>query len=209
MPQYRWQVVQGIAEAKFVAIVRSGDREHARKLIGALIEGGAPAIEVTMSTPGALALLEEFRGQALLGVGTVLSAGQVSAAAGVGARFIVTPNLDLDVVKHSHRHGLATLIGCATPTEIVEALGAGADMIKLFPAGSLGPEFLRAIHGPLPWAPLVPTGGVSVGNAREWLDAGAVALGMGGKLCEGTPAEVALRVSELRTVLAGDSRRTA
>ncbi len=201
MLQYRWQVAQAIAEARFVAIVRSPDRALAHELVAALIEGGAEAVEVTMTTPGALSLLEEFRGQALLGVGTVLSAGQVSEAASVGARFIVTPNLDADVIRHAQRHGLATLVGCATPTEVVNALSAGADMVKLFPAGNLGPDFLRAVHGPLPWAPLVPTGGVSVDNAREWLDAGAVALGIGGKLCEGTPPEVVERVRELRRLL--------
>ncbi len=202
MLQYRWEVAQAIADARFVAIVRSGDREHARELVTAIIEGGAKAVEVTMTTPGALSLLEEFRGQALLGVGTVLSAGQVTAAAAVGARFIVTPNLDADVVRHAQRHGLATLVGCATPTEIVQALSAGADMVKLFPAGNLGQEFLKAVHGPLPWAPLVPTGGVSVSNAREWLAAGAVALGIGGKLCEGSPEQVVHRVRELCDLLA-------
>lgn len=204
MLQYRWQVAQAVAEAGFVAIVRSGDRGHARELVAALIEGGARAVEVTMTTPGALSLLEEFRGQVLLGVGTVLSAGQVSEAAAVGARFIVTPNLDVDVVRHAQRHGLATLVGCATTTEIVEALSAGADMIKVFPAGNLGPEFLKAVHGPLPWAPLVPTGGVSISNAPEWLAAGAVALGIGGKLCEGTPEQVVQRVQELCQLLASE-----
>ena len=202
MCQYRWQVTQAIVAAKFVAIVRCATHERAREVVGALIEGGATAVEVTMSTPGALAVLEEYRGRALLGVGTVLDESEAAAAAAAGARFIVTPNLDERVIAAAHRHGLSTLIGCATASEIVRALSAGADLIKLFPAGGLGTDFIAAIHGPLPWAPLVPTGGVSVANARQWLAAGAVALGMGGSLCEGTPAEIAARVRELRAVVA-------
>lgn len=201
---YRWQVVEQIVGAGFIAIVRSGDEQHARETVAALIEGGAGAIEVTMTTPGALRVVEEFADRALFGVGTVLSGAQAAAAAGAGASFVVTPNLEPDVITHALRHGMATAIGCGSVTEVVQALEKGADLIKLFPAGHLGPDFLRALHGPLPWAPIVPTGGVSVENAASWLDAGAVALGIGGRLCSGSPADIVARVRELRQIL--DSR---
>ena len=194
---YRWQVAEQIARHKFVAIVRSDDRDEARSAVAALIEGGAGAIEVTMTTPGALAILDEFRGQTLLGVGTVLSEGQVSAAAAAGARFIVTPNVNAGVIEHANRHGLASLIGAATATEIVRALECGADMVKLFPASQFPLNQIKALHGPLPWAPIVPTGGIGVHNARAWLDAGAVALGIGGSLTSGNPDDIRTRVREL------------
>lgn len=199
---YRWQVMSTIADAKFVAIVRSGDRGHAAELVEALIDGGSRVVELTMTTPGALDLVERFADRALVGVGTVLSAGQVAAAATAGARFIVTPNLEPEVVTHAHRFGLSTLIGCATTSEVVRALELGADAVKLFPAVQLGPDYLRALHTPIPWAPVIPTGGVSVDNAREWLDAGAVALGIGGTLCAGSAQDVRVRVGELIAALA-------
>lgn len=184
-----------IAQHRYVAIVRSSSEHRASEVVEALIDGGAGAIEVTMTTPGALRLVERFAGDVLIGVGTVLSGGQVAAAAEAGARFVVTPNLEPDVIRHAGRHGLAALIGCSTPTEVVHALELGADAIKLFPAAGLGPAHLRALSAPLPWAPMVPTGGVSLDNASDWFDAGAVALGVGGSLTEGVPAEISARAA--------------
>lgn len=199
--RYRWHVMQAVAAERLVAIVRADSYERARELVEALLAGGLRVIEITLTTPGALRLLEEFRGRALLGAGTVLSGGQVAAVAQAGGEFVVTPNVEPDVIRHASRHGLASFVGCATPTEAVAALELGADAIKLFPAGSLGIGFARALHAPIPWAPLVPTGGVGLANAAEWLDAGAVALGVGGSLCEGSLDDVTAKASAWRDFL--------
>lgn len=200
---FRWQVMAAVEASRVVAIVRSPSEQEASAAVRALVEGGLRTVEVTMTTPGALRIVEGLRGSdVLVGVGTVLSAGEASSAAGAGAAFVVTPNLDVDVIRSAHRHGLAALVGCATPTEVLDALEAGADAVKLFPAASLGVPFLAAIRSTLPWAPLVPTGGVGTGNAAEWLAAGAVALGVGGSLTRGSADEVRDRAMVLREVVA-------
>jgi 2-dehydro-3-deoxyphosphogluconate aldolase/(4S)-4-hydroxy-2-oxoglutarate aldolase len=199
--RYRWEVAERVRSGRFVAIVRSASAARAREIVAALVAGGAGVVEVTMTTPGALGIVEEFAGEALLGVGTVLTEGQVAQAAAAGARFIVTPNLSEPVVRAANRHGLASLVGCGTVTEIVRALELGADFAKVFPASALGLDFVKAAQGPIPWAALVPTGGVSVENAASWLDAGAAAVAIGGRLCEGSAADVTARVQHLRAAL--------
>ena len=186
---YRWDVMHAIARARLVAIVRTPSRQAARDCVAGLVAGGAPVVEVTMSVPGSLDGGEEFSGRGLMGVGTVLSQSQAVAAAERGARFIVTPNLEPEVIRHANRHGLASLVGCGTPTEILRALELGADAVKLFPASTMQPSIVRSLHGPLPRAPLVPTGGVDAGNAAAWLAAGALAVGAGGALRPGQNRE--------------------
>lgn len=127
----------------------------------------------------------------------MLDAETARLAIAAGARFLVSPNLSRGVISTAHRHGIPAIPGAATPTEIVAALEAGADMVKLFPASELGVGYLRAVLAALPQAPLVPTGGVDATNARNWLDTGAVALGVGGALTRGTTAEMQRAAREL------------
>jgi len=184
--RYRFEVLPQIAAAKAIAIVREHTVNDGQRVIESLVKAKMPALEVTCTTPGAFDLTDSLRDSgALVGMGTVLSASEAVDAAHAGAKFIVTPNINADVIRTAHRHGLATLIGCGSATEIVTALELGADAIKVFPAEQLGMGFLKAIHGPLPWAPLIPVGGVDVDNAAEWLSAGGIAVGMGSKLTSG------------------------
>ena len=197
---YRFEIMPQVAAAKAIAIVRESTRTDGRRVVDALVAAGMPALEVTCPTPGAFDLVDSLRdGVALVGMGTVLSASEAVDAAHAGALFIVTPNVDADVIRAAHRHGLATIIGCGTATEIVTALEYGADACKVFPAEQLGMGFIKAIHGPLPHAPLIPVGGVDVANAADWLNAGAVAVGMGSKLTKGDATIIA---SNVKTLLA-------
>ena len=194
---YRFEVLPQVAAAKAIAIVREHTKADGRRVVDALVGAGMPALEVTCTTPGAFDLVDSLRDgnfgagsrAVLVGMGTVLSAAEAVDAAHAGARFIVTPNVDADVVRVAHRHGLATMIGCGSATEIVTALELGADAVKVFPAEQLGLGFLKAIHGPLPWAPLIPVGGVDANNAAAWLKAGGIAVGLGSKLTAGVIEE--------------------
>jgi Entner-Doudoroff aldolase len=155
-------------------------------MVRVLSEAGITAVEVTLNSPNAIEsigrLAARFGSTMAIGAGTVLSTEEVERAAGAGARFIVSPNRDARVIETTKRLGLASFPGCFTPSEMVEALGAGADAIKLFPALSLGPDFIMAIRGPLPRIRVVPTGGVTPEAARTYLTAGAWALGIGSEL---------------------------
>jgi len=197
---YRYDIMGHIAQEKMIAIVREASAAQGHRVVSALMNAGISVLEVTCTTPGAFDVVDSLRdGQALVGVGTVLSASEAVDAAHAGARFIVTPNVDPDVIRTAHRHGLAALVGCATASEILTGLEAGADAIKVFPAEQLGMGFLAAIHGPVPWAPLIPVGGVDVSNARAWLGAGAVAVGLGSRLTAGDDAAIAERVRALKS----------
>jgi 2-dehydro-3-deoxyphosphogluconate aldolase/(4S)-4-hydroxy-2-oxoglutarate aldolase len=169
-----------------------------------LVDAGLDVIELPLTMPGALRAIETLaarRPGALVGAGTVLDEASARAAILAGARFLVSPGLDRGVVATAHRYGAAALPGVQTPTEMADALAMGADLLKVFPAGQLGPGFVKAVAAPLPQAPLVPTGGVSAGNAGEWLDAGAVALGVGGALTASTDV-AADRAAELLDAVA-------
>jgi len=199
---YRFEVLTRVAAEKAIAIVREPTADAGRRVVDALVRAGMGCLEVTCTTPGAFDLVDSLRGGAcLVGMGTVLSPSEAVEAAHAGASFVVTPNVDPDVIHTAHRHGLAALIGCGTATEIVTALEHGADAIKVFPAEQLGPGFLKAVHGPLPWAPLIPVGGVDADNAASWLAAGGIAVGLGSKLTVGDDAAIAERVRRLRAAL--------
>lgn len=203
MARFRHDVITELSRQRFLGIVRAGSAGDARQAIANLVAFGTEILEVTLTTPGALALIEDTsrtNPELIIGAGTVLSEGQAAAAATAGARFVVTPNLDEKVVRASHRHGMAVLPGCATATECVNALEAGADAIKLFPASTFGPEYLRALAAPLPHAPFVPTGGVTPEDAGDWIRAGAIAVALGSGLVKGSREDVELRVSQLRAL---------
>jgi 2-dehydro-3-deoxyphosphogluconate aldolase/(4S)-4-hydroxy-2-oxoglutarate aldolase len=198
---YRWEVLTRIAQERVIAVIRSGSPGEAVAVGHALVGGGVRVLEVALTTPGGVdaiaGLARELDGDCLLGAGTVLDESSATAVIRAGARFLVTPGLAPDVLRAGGRYGIPTLPGAASTTEVLAAMEAGAEMVKLFPAGALGVEYLRALRPVLPNAAFVPTGGISAVNAREWLDAGAVAVGVGGSLTRGDAAAVGSRAAEL------------
>jgi 2-dehydro-3-deoxyphosphogluconate aldolase/(4S)-4-hydroxy-2-oxoglutarate aldolase len=173
-----------------VAIVRSYDSSHASRIVEACAEGGAAAIEVTFTVPRAPAVIEDLAKrypakQIALGAGTVLDPETARIAILAGAQFVVSPSLNTETARLCNRYQIPYLPGAGTIREIVEAMESGADIIKIFPGETLGPAFVKAARAPLPQASLMPTGGVSIDNAAEWIEAGSVALGVGGNLTAG------------------------
>lgn len=169
-----------------IAIVRGDFRGRLLPMAEVLIEAGVPAIEVTMNSPDALVAIKELAQEVgdrlLVGAGTVIDPDDVNQIAAAGGRFIVAPNVDKAVVKSANEAGLLAIPGAYTATEIVKAWHWGADLVKFFPASVGGPGYLKALRGPLSHIPLVPTGGISAGNAAAFMAAGAAALGVGGSL---------------------------
>ncbi len=177
---------EALATTRVVAILRGEDAGRAEEVVGVLLENGIRSLELTLTTRGALKVLERLASTVPdgtdLGMGTVLTADDVDRAVDVGARFVVSPSVDRAVIEAATRHRIASYPGALTPTEIHTAWSAGASAVKLFPGGTLGPGYLKAVRAPLPDIPLVPTGGVDIDSVGTWLDAGAVAVGLGGPL---------------------------
>lgn len=177
-----------IVDSGIIGIVRGVDTEEAVSVVEALSRGGIEAIEITADRPGAIDCLQRvsaaFGDDVSIGVGTVLDSETARAAQLAGAEYIVTPTVDTDVIETANRYGTPAIPGVMTPTEAQTAIEAGADLCKLFPAATVGPGHVRAINGPLPQVPLVPTGGISLDNAAEFFEAGAVALGVGSALVD-------------------------
>ena len=183
-------VLSTITGSGLVAIVRTDDSSQASRIVDACAEGGAAAIEITFTVPGATAVIEDLAkrypaGQITLGAGTVLDPETARIAILAGAQFVVSPSLNVDTARLCNRYQIPYLPGASTIREIVEAMESGADIIKIFPGETLGPAFVKAAKAPLPQASLMPTGGVSIDNAAEWIKAGSVALGVGGNLTAG------------------------
>ena len=172
--------LQKIMDTGVIAIVRVATTQEAIDVCGAVAKGGVKAIEVTMTVPGAIDAIREFKKTAtediLLGAGTVLDPETARAVILAGAEFIVSPNLNLDVIKMAHRYGKVVIPGTFTATEILAAWDAGADIVKVFPAGVVGPQYLKDIKGPLPQIRITPTGGVTLDNASEFIRAGAACI---------------------------------
>lgn len=177
----RWIEDRGV-----IAVIRADSSEELVGVAAAIKEGGVDVIEVTMTTPNALSVIEEarekFGDEVLLGVGSVLDAETARAAMLAGAEFVVSPVVKLDVIEICRRYGKVVMPGALTPTEILTAWESGADYVKVFPASIVGPEYIKAVKAPLPQVELIPTGGVNVQNAGEFIKAGAIALGVGGAL---------------------------
>jgi 2-dehydro-3-deoxyphosphogluconate aldolase/(4S)-4-hydroxy-2-oxoglutarate aldolase len=171
---------------KIVAILRGIENKHADNAAQALIDGGIHMMEITMNTDGAAAMIERWRnkfdGKAAVGAGTVLDVELAKQAVDAGAQFIISPNLDEEVIAFGRERGISVWPGVMTPTEIVKAVKAGAEAVKLFPMGTLGVGYLKEIRGPLDSVPIMATGGVDLQNIAEYFKAGANAVGMGGKL---------------------------
>jgi 2-dehydro-3-deoxyphosphogluconate aldolase/(4S)-4-hydroxy-2-oxoglutarate aldolase len=172
-----------------IPIIRVSSAQEAIDVADAIKEGGVTLIEITMSVPGAIDTIKEltqkYKDEIIMGAGTVLDPETGRAALLAGAQFIVSPTLNLDLIQLAHRYSAVVIPGTMTPTEILTAWNAGADMVKVFPAAQLGgPEYIKAIRGPLPQILLVPTGGVNLQNAGAFIKAGATALGVGGELVD-------------------------
>ena len=184
----RSQVVQKIIEAGAVAVIRMGDSEKLLKVAEALLEGGISSLEITMTTPNALKVIEEasrtLPKEVLIGVGSVLNAETARQAIDAGAKYVVSPIFKPEIIEETHRHDLPVMPGCFTPTEIFTAHEAGADIVKVFPADVLGMAFFKGVKAPMPQLQLMPTGGVTLTNPGEWLAAGACAVGVGSALLD-------------------------
>ena len=191
MPQSRdkAEVIRRILDEGVIPVIRADSAETAMRAIRAIQNGGVSVIEITMTVPGALDVIEALANQpgdnALIGAGTVLDKQTAQACVSAGAQFIVSPILKLEVIEYCVQIGVAVMPGTLTPTEVFEAWTAGSDLIKVFPAGAVGgASYIKALNGPLPQVPLVPTGGVSLKTAGEFIRAGAAAVGVGGDLVD-------------------------
>ena len=172
-----------------IPVVRAQSADEAMRAIEAIKEGGISVLEITMTVPGAVRLIEEvarrFESDAVVGAGTVLDAETARACILAGARFIVSPALDLETIACARRYGVVSLPGAMTPTEVLAAWTAGADLVKVFPAGALGgAAYIKNLKAPLPQIELVPTGGVSLKTAADFIKAGSAALGVGTDLVD-------------------------
>ena len=177
-----------VLDCGIVAVVRSQDSQQLVDVVRALAEGGVTVAEITMTVPGALDVIRQARqalgDQVLLGAGTILDPETARAALLAGAEYIVAPTVNLDVIRLCQRYNKLVMPGAFTPTEILAAWEAGADIVKVFPADVVGPAFFKALRGPLPQIRLMPTGGVDLTTAAAFLKAGACCLGVGGQLVE-------------------------
>jgi len=183
------EVIQKIRDIGVIPVVRATTADEAMRAIDAIREGGISVLEITMTVPGAIKLIEEvakrYENEALVGAGTVLDPETATACVESGARFIVSPALNLETIACCRRLDIAVMPGALTPTEVVQAWNAGADFVKVFPAGAVGgPGYLRSLKAPLPQIELVPTGGVSLKTAADFIRAGAAALGVGADLVD-------------------------
>src|SRR5438067_1362534 len=177
-----------VLDGGIVAVVRSPDSQQLVEAARALAEGGVSVVEITMTVPHALDVLRQVRqalgDRVLLGAGTILDAETARAALLAGAEYLVAPTLNLDVIRLCQRYDKLVMPGAFTPTEVLAAWEAGADIVKVFPAEVVGPAFFKALRGPLPQIRLMPTGGVDLSTAASFLKAGACCLGVGGQLVE-------------------------
>jgi 2-dehydro-3-deoxyphosphogluconate aldolase/(4S)-4-hydroxy-2-oxoglutarate aldolase len=184
----RAAIVRAVESCGVVAVIRLQDPAKLQGVVEALAAGGVRALEVTMTVPGAVELIRTLAptlsSDFLLGAGTVLNAETAERVIDAGAKFVVSPVLRPDVIAAAHRHGVPMMPGCFSPTEILTAWELGADIVKVFPATALGPAFFKDVRGPLPQVKLLPTGGVTVDNAGDWIRAGAVAVGVGTALLD-------------------------
>ncbi len=187
----RQKLVTRITENGLVAVVRAESAEKAYRIFDACIEGGVAAIEITFTVPGAHKIIEDLAskyqsGEIILGAGTVLDPETARIAILSGAQYIVSPNVNIDTIKLCNRYQVPSMPGAMTINEIILAMEAGADIIKIFPGNLFGPSIIKSVKGPLPQAQMMPTGGVDVDNVEEWIKAGAVAIGAGSSLTKGS-----------------------
>ncbi|RAS66805.1 2-dehydro-3-deoxyphosphogluconate aldolase/(4S)-4-hydroxy-2-oxoglutarate aldolase [Lentzea atacamensis] len=186
---YRYEITRAVVRQGVIAIIRTSDASSAVKAAVPLLDAGLTSLELPLTNPGALEAIRQLREThpaATIGAGSVLDEASAVAAVRAGAQFLVAPNLEESVIRAGHRYGAAVLPGAGTVSEVVRALEAGADAVKVFPAPT--PQWVRDVLAVLPYAPLVPTGGVAPADVPAWLEAGAVACGVGSALAR-TPIE--------------------
>jgi 2-dehydro-3-deoxyphosphogluconate aldolase / (4S)-4-hydroxy-2-oxoglutarate aldolase len=181
-------IAEQLEQLGVVAVIRLKDPGALRAVVDALAAGGVRALEVTMTVPRAIDLIRELAPALpagfLLGAGTVIDTATARAVIDAGVSFVVGPVFRPEIIAVCHERGIAAIPGCFSPTEILAAHDAGADIVKIFPATALGPQFIKDVRAPLPQVKLMPTGGVTVENAGDWIRAGAVAVGVGSALVD-------------------------
>ena len=191
------KTVDALLKYKIMGLVRTNDQATGQALAQAMVNAGIRAIEITLTTPGALDIVEKLseNKDLIVGVGTVISKENVKSAEKAGAKFIVSPNTDSDVIEKTKSLDMVSMPGVATATEVGRALKAGADILKLFPASTYGPAHLKALRDPYPGQLWCPTGGISLGSVDDWFAAGANLIGLGGPLTRGGLAKVSENVT--------------
>lgn len=179
--------LQQLRDVGIIAVIRAPSAKSAILGVEALVRGGVTGIEITYSTPDAPSVIRDLRAQygqkILLGAGTVLTEAQAQEAVSAGAEFLVSPGSTTKVAEAMSRTGATVMLGALTPSEVMNALNLGADVVKIFPAGLSGPKLISSLRGPFPDVAFMPTGGVSAENLDQWLSVGAVAVGAGSELC--------------------------
>lgn len=180
-------VLSQLKQIGLVSVLRGPSPELTVKMVEALVAGGVTGIEITYSTPNAEQVVAElddrFGDRIILGMGTLTTPEHAAAAKAAGAKFIVSPHTEGELARAMVATGLCTMLGALTPSEVFAAYKLGCDVVKVFPGSLVGPGYLKALKGPFPQIPTMPTGGVSIDNVAEWFAAGAVAVGAGGELC--------------------------
>jgi len=200
------EILNRLRELGLVAVIRGPSLELTLQMVEALIAGGVCGIEITYSTPQAAQVVREldrrFGAQILLGMGTLTKPAQAQEALAAGAHYVVSPHFERKLAQAMVKTGLAVMIGALTPTEVMQSYSSGSDVVKLFPGSFVGPAYLKALRGPFPDIPIMPTGGVSAQNVAEWFAVGVVAVGAGSELCppalakEGRFAEITQRARD-------------
>ncbi|HJX53937.1 MAG TPA: bifunctional 4-hydroxy-2-oxoglutarate aldolase/2-dehydro-3-deoxy-phosphogluconate aldolase [Polyangia bacterium] len=189
MKRDKAEIISRMTAIGIIPVVRAVSTDMARRAVAAILKGGISVLEITMTVPGAVRMIEALRSEidpeAIIGAGTVLDARTAQECVDAGAQFIVSPALDLATIALCGQQGIVVMPGALTPTEVVTAWAAGADFVKVFPAGAVGgASYIKALKAPLPQVKIVPTGGVSLQNAAAFIKAGAEALGVGNDLVD-------------------------
>jgi 2-dehydro-3-deoxyphosphogluconate aldolase/(4S)-4-hydroxy-2-oxoglutarate aldolase len=204
-------VLEKVKEMGLLAVIRGPSAELTVKMVEALVAGGVKGIEITYSTPNAEEVVKTLAGKfgdsILLGMGTLTKPDQAVSAQAAGANFLVSPVCEPTLVKAMVATGLLTMAGALTPTEVFQAYSLGTDVVKVFPGSLGGPAYIKALKGPFPYIPMMPTGGVNAGNVADWFAAGVVAVGAGSELCppqlakEGKFTEISQKAAEFVEVI--------
>lgn len=197
----KFELLQKIKDVGVVAVIREENLEKAIEVSKACIEGGIPAVEVTYTVPNATEVISHLKmsipaEKLIVGAGSVLDSETARIAILAGAEYIVSPAFDIDTAKLCNRYQVPYMPGCMTITEMVTAMEAGCDIIKMFPGSAFGPSFVKAVKAPLPQINIMPTGGVSLENVDEWFKNGVIAVGAGGQLTSGSYEEIVIKSQE-------------
>lgn len=207
LTEQRTDILNKIIESQLVAIIRLAQQSEVEPVIKCLVEGGITVLEITANTPGYCEEIKKARANfpnILVGAGTVINTERALLAIEAGAQFLVTPNTEKTIVQLAHAKGIPVLMGALTPTDIAQAINYNADLIKVFPAGSLGLKYFKDLQGPFSDIPLLPVGGVNIDNIQDWFAAGATGVGVGNDLTSAvtTPEQQKELVTLVRAYLA-------